>query len=263
MSRWDFAKVVGTSFASATSFEFKMQIRRKVLWIVMALFVVWSIVQFSSLYLQGSENLPTTQVVAGWSIMLQAIMPLAVGALLVDRLLRDTSTGIKELLETLPTSAGGHLLGKFLGSTLAAIAPMFLAYVAMIFYVAGDRGDIMVLPLGLLSFVTVNLPGLLFVAAFSISCPVVLGMPLYLFLFVGYWFWSALLSPESGIPTLSGTWLSPLGETMANGFFGARTLYANGAAAWEGVVSAALLLVFAAYALLCAHVYLRWRQNQQ
>ena len=35
----------------------------------------------------------------------------------------------------------------------------------------------------------VNLPGLLFVAAFSVSCPVILWVPLYQFLFVGYWFW--------------------------------------------------------------------------
>jgi hypothetical protein len=101
------------------------------------------------------------------------------------------------------------------------------------------------------------------VAAFSVSCPAVLWVPLYQFLFVGYWFWGTLLSPEGGIPTLSGTWLNPRGEVAANGFFGARTLYANGSYAWEGAASIALLLGLGILALFVARRYLGWQRARQ
>ena len=252
-----------SALAGATRYEFLMQIRRKALWIVMALFISWAITQFRFVYLQVPEELPLAHVVAGWSIMLQAIVPIAVGVMLADRLPRDRGTRVEELLETLPACSSGRLLGKYLGSTLATIIPMFLAYTAAMVWVAADRGEVLAVPLGVLSFLVVNLPGLLFVAAFSVSCPVVLWVPIYLFLFVGYWFWGTLLNPESGIPTLSGTWLNPLGEKMANGFFRARTLYAEGTSAWEGAASMSLLLGLSALALVCAHIYLRWRWSRQ
>lgn len=247
----------------AARYEFLMQIRRPTLWVVMGLFVAWAVTQFGVVYLRVPDGLPLAHVVAGWSVMLQAIVPVAVGAMLADRLPRDGSVRVDELLETLPASPGGRLLGKFLGSTLATVLPMFLAYAAAMAYVAVDRGEAMALPLGLLSFLAVNLPGLLFVAAFSVACPAVVWVPLYLFLFVGYWFWGTLLSPDSGIPTLSGTWLNPLGERMANGFFGARTLHADGTAAWEGAASAGLLLGLGALVLVCAHLYLRRRWSRR
>lgn len=259
MSAASSGKGARRALTGSARYELLMQIRRGSLWVVMAVFVAWAVTQFGVVYLRVPEDPPLAHVVAGWSVMLQAIVPIAVGTMLADRLPRDGSTRVDELLETLPASPGGRLLGKYAGSTLATILPMFLAYAAAMVYVAVDRGQAAAVPLGALSFLAVNLPGLLFVAAFSVSCPAVLWVPLYLFLFVGYWFWGTLLSPDSGIPTLSGTWLNPLGEGMANGFFGVRTLHANGVAAWEGAASIGLLLGLGALALLCAHLYLRQR----
>lgn len=251
------------SVAGTASYEFRMQIRRKSLWIVMAIFIAWAVAQFRFVYFQTPVSLSLTQVTAGWATMLQAIVPIAVGIMLADRLPRDRRTKVEELLETLPASSGGRLFGKYLGATLATIIPVFLTYAVVMIYIAISRGEFMAIPLGLLSFAAINLPGLFFVAAFSVSCPVLLWVPLYQFLFVGYWLWGALLSPNGPVPTLSGTWLNPLGEFMANGFFGARTLYANDASAWEGVVSVSLLLGLGALALLCAHGYLVWQRARQ
>lgn len=241
----------------ATAYEFKMQIRRKALWIVMAVFVIWGIAQFGYVYFQTPVALPLAHTVAGWSMMMQAVVPVGFGIMLADRLPRDRANKVDELFETLPSPPGGRLLGKYLGATLATLVPVFSAYAAAMTVVAVERGEVWTVPLGMLSFATVNLPGLLFVAAFSVSVPAILWVPLYQFLFVGYWFWRTLLSPEGPIPTLSGTWLNPLGEHAANGFFGARTLYANDASVWEGAASVALLLGLGALALLCAHRYLR------
>ena len=253
-----------SAIAGTTRYEFRMQIRRRAVWIVMGLFVLWALIQFRLVFFQGpAVGLPLAEVVAGWALILQAIVPVAYGILLADRLPRDRNTRVSELFETLPASPGGLLLGKYLGSTLATLVPLFLTYVGVMIYVAIDRGELAAVPLGLLAFAGINVPGLLFVAAFSIACPVLLWVPLYQFLFVGYWLWGNLLNPEGPIPTIAGTLLNPIGEYMANGFFGATGLYVRDAAPWEGLVSMLLLLDLAALALLSAHRYLRWRRARQ
>src|SRR5260370_19208210 len=76
----------------------------------------------------------------------------------------------------------------------------------------------LVSPLVAADFVLIVLPGLLFVAAFSIACPAILWVPLYEFLFVGYWFWGNALSPtRTGIQTLSQTILTPIGTYISAG----------------------------------------------
>ncbi len=121
-----------------------------------------------------------------------------------------------------------------------------------------DGADPMALPLGVAAFLTINLPGLLFVAAFSVSCPVVLWVPLYQFLFVGYWFWGNLIPVGFGMPTLSGTILTPLGEYVATGFFGTEQVPVR-ATFVGGVTSMGLLLGLAALALFCG--YKLWRRR--
>jgi hypothetical protein len=261
--------------AGSTLYEFRMQLKRKALWIVMAPFVLWGVGLFPNIYFQRPDAPPgpspwvppadmsTLEVVAGWALVLQSTVPIAVGIMLADRLARDRRMRVADLFEALPASPGGRLFGKYLGATLATLVPVFLAYAGLIAYTVAIRGDLAAVPLGLLAFLAINLPGLLFVAAFSVSCPAVMWVPLYQFLFVGYWIWGNQLSPASGIPTLTGTVLTPLGEHVAHGFFGANTIYANGASAWEGAVSVGLLLGLGALALYVAHKYLRRQQARQ
>lgn len=246
----------------AASYEFRMQIRRKAVWITTLL--------FGLLVFTGGTNpwnlpddTPLTEVVVIWSEVLQMFMPVALGVLLADRVPRDRRTRASELLDAVPATPGGRLLGKYAGATLATLVPMFLVYAAGVGYAVVDRGEPQALLLGLLAFLTTCLPGLLFVAAFSVACPAVLWVPLYQFLFVGYWFWGNLLNPQGAIPTISGTWLTPLGEYMRNGFFGVESLWIGDAAAWEGAASACLLLTLAALALYCAHRYLLREQARR
>jgi len=98
--------------------------------------------------------------------------------------------------------------------------------------------------------------------------PAVMWVPLYQFLFVGYWFWGNLLAPSYGIPTLSNTLLTPLGNVAASGFFsrnsdGIQTISGNSVATWEGALSIAILLACAAAALLTVHRYLTWQRARQ
>lgn len=252
------------AITGATRYEFLMQLRRRAVWIVIGLFVAWGFAAFRFyVALGGEETLPLTQWMAAWSLVAQYFVPIAFGILIADRLPRDRRTRVGELLETLPGSAGGRLFGKYLGNVAATLVPLFLIYLAGVAYVAFERGDLMAIPLGLLSFAAINLPGLLFVAAFSVSVPVVLWVPLYQALFVGYWFWGNLLSPDSTIPTINGTILTPVGWYMANGFFGLKGGAVENATVWTAVASIALLLALAALALYGAHRYLTWQQARR
>lgn len=238
-------------------YEFLMQTRRPALWAVMALFCL-SFVVLSLTPWGPFEDLATTQTVANWALSVQFLHPLAAGILLADRVPHDRKTKASELLETLPAQPVVRFAGKYVGATLATVLPLAMIFAAGIGYILFQGGGLMAVPLGVAAFLTINLPGLLFVAAFSISCPVILWVPLYQFLFVGYWFWGNLLPTGFSIPTFSHTVLSPLGEFVANGFFGTQQVTPR-ATVLEGVTSMALLLGLAALALVCGHAILRRR----
>jgi ABC-type transport system involved in multi-copper enzyme maturation permease subunit len=241
-------------------YEFRMQLRRKALWIT---FLVFSLSLFTLTFRPWSpqsEGLAVPHLVANWSLVVQFLHPVAFGILLADRLPREGRTKVQELLDTLPASLRSRFLGKYLGATLATLVPLVLIYAAGVAYVAVSRDDPMALPLGVAAFATINLPGLLFVAAFSISCTAVLWVPLYQFLFVGYWFWGNLIPVGFDMPTLSRTILTPFGEYMANGFFGTEQATAR-ATVLEGMASMSLLLVLGALTLYGGYRVLIWRQR--
>jgi hypothetical protein len=250
----------------ATRYEFRMQFRRKSVWIAT---LMTSLIVFTGLRNPWNfpDNTALSVVVAQWAVVCNAFAPVVFGVLLADRLPRDRRLHLPELLDALPAPSGSRLAGKYFGSALATALPIFLIYISGIAYILVDRHDPLVIPLGLAAFLAINVPGLLFVAAFSIVMPAILWVPLYQFLFVGYWFWGNLLSPTYGIPTISTTWLTPIGSFAAAGFFGhadeITTINGNISSAWQGAGSIALLLASAALALYIAQRYLTWQRARQ
>lgn len=119
----------------------------------------------------------------------------------------------------------------------------------------------MVLPLALETFATIVLPCMFFVGAFSIAIPAILWVPLYQFLFLGYWFWGNLYAPKS-IPTISATLLTPAGGYMSQGFFGVTMFHATHATAFQGVESFVLLLILSMLIMLALSSYLLWQQTR-
>jgi hypothetical protein len=108
------------------------------------------------------------------------------------------------------------------------------------------------LPLGLAAFAAVTLPGLIFVASFSLSVPLLTGAPLYRILFAGYWFWGNLTPPDF-VPTLAGTPFEPVGEYASGGWFGGHLVQAVARgihpSAGQAAVSVAAVLAAALIAL--------------
>jgi ABC-2 type transport system permease protein len=245
----------------ATRYEFRMQVRRKSVWIAT---VLGSLIVLSGL--KNPWNAPADQsislTITNWAIVCNAFLPIVFGVLLADRLPRDRRLHMTELFDSVPASPGARLFGKYLGSAIASTMPILLVYTVGIAYVLERWHDPMTIPLAIAAFVAVNVPGLLFVAAFSIAVPAIMWVPLYQFLYVGYWFWGNLLSPRYGIPTLSDSILTPIGSKAGAGFFGGETITNSTVPAWQGALSIVVLLTCAAITLVAANTYLGWRRGR-
>lgn len=251
------------TFVGSLRYEFRMQLRRRSVWITFIALGAFFIVFHQPWY--RPITTPASDAIVYWTGEVQSFLAIAVGILLADRLPRDRRTRVQEVLDTLPGAPDARVFGKYLGSTLASLVPMFAVYCVGAGYIILRWQDVLALPIAVATFATIVLPGILFVGAFSIACTAILWVPLYQFLFVGYWFWGNLL-PYFGIPTLSETILTPVGGYMCSGFFnlagreGVCSPGIQGATALQGVESILLLLVTAGAALLAVSIFLKRRQ---
>lgn len=241
-------------------YEFCMQIRRTALWLTyfcFALLVVRTVTSQLQSQDLASLHYSMLQLIAAITLSTNWLAPLGVGIFLADRLPRDRRTRVDELLDTLPGSLHMRLLGKYVGCTLASLIPAFLMYLMTLGIISWQLQSWAVIPMGLLCYTVIVLPGMLFVAAFSLACPRWIWVPLYQFLFFGYWFWGNLLSPSYALPTLSGTILTPFGSFISAGLFHAsvsawtaNTSMAEGVASLVALLGIALLVNVALYSLV-------------
>jgi hypothetical protein len=124
-----------------------------------------------------------------------------------------------------------------------------------------------VLPLAVAAFALLAVPPVLFVVAYCIACTTVLWQPLFMFLYVGFWFW-ANLGSDVAIPTVNGTYLSPGENYVVSGIFGfGRYKFVTqahpDATALQGLVNIVVLLALGALALLAAWRFLAWSAGRE
>lgn len=258
-------------FFGVTNYEFRMQIRRKAMWITfLSLTVLGAILGRSgAIFFRLVDNpfhLTLLQLVAFWTSQVNSFIPIFFGIMLADRLARDRRTKVDELFTTTPSTLSLRLAGKYVGSVVATIIPIFLFYSIGIGFILYQSQSLMTIPYALETFAAIALPGLLFVAAFSIACPSIMWVPLYQFLFVGYWFWGNLLNPVFGIPTISQTILTPIGKYVDAGIFGdplSRPSAHVSPTALQGVESIILLLAITILVMFVLGGLLKWRQARQ
>jgi hypothetical protein len=256
----------------ALRYEFWMQLRRRAVWLVLALIAalalaIWALLASDALsgYYSRERHVwiapSQSDAILGWVQVLTMLLPLGVGLVLADRLARDHDTRVDEVFDALPGALGARLLGKYLGCTLATFVPVALLYGALIAYIIGQIPDARGLALAATAFATVLLPGVLFAAGLSIALPALFKVPVYQLLFIGYWFWANLMSPKIGLPSPVGTYLNATGPWAQEGLFGFPwaflTLHATAA---QAVASIALLTALGLAAPGLAWAYLRWRQ---
>ncbi len=261
-----FAVVMG-----ALRYEFGMQIRRPAVWITLiftGLLIAalwWQFAQHTILGYVSDKGrvIPPSQSdsLLFWSQILAMFLPVGIGLVVADRLARDRTTHVDEILNTLPASLGARLSGKYLGSLLATLVPVVLVYSAGVAYVISHVGGSQGITLASEAFAVQILPATIFAAGFSIAVPAVMRVPIYQFLFVGYWFWANLMSPKIGIPSPVATMLNAAGPWAQEAFFHFQWTYLQlNPTPAQGFASVALITGLGLFALAGGWAYLRWRQ---
>lgn len=257
------------AFGGVVRYEYRMQVRRRSVWIVLlglgllTLLVVHPQRVTIDRGLKLCFDASMLNMSVTWAIAVNTILPLAFGILLADRLPRDEHLRVNALFAGLPVSQRLRLLGKYVGASLATMTPILLVLAAGFAVILFTWQQLSLVPLTLAAFLTINLPGLLFVAAFSLAVPLFMPVPVYQVLFTGYWFWGNLLKPRVfGIPTLSDTLLTPIGQQRAGYFFGVGTNPVASVNPALGVASIAVLACCAAVALSAAWASLHWQYER-
>lgn len=210
-------------------YEFRMQIRKRSLWITITLLAgLLAVARFGMgpRYAPAPPGAPPREVMTRWAFLFSALLPIAFGMALADRLLRSHRLHTAELLESLPPGPASRLTGTFLGSVGATGTPALAAMLVAACYEMVRRGDPTMIGWGLGTFAAILVPALVFVAGYALVCPLVLTAPLFRVLFVCYWCWGTMLLPST-LPTLNGSLLTPIGGYAASWLLDTPVLYAG------------------------------------
>jgi ABC-2 type transport system permease protein len=261
------------AFRASLTYEFRMQIRKRSVWIVPALSIALFLLIGGSLLrdLFDPDERPAEArtAVAGLAVQIQVLLAIGYGCLLADRLIRDDRLRVTPILDATPARPGARLVGKYLGAAAATAVPILAVYFGFAAAYAVHTDDPHALGWALATCAVVIVPGLLFVAAFALTVPLIMPAPLFRVFFVGYWLWGNAVGPDM-MPTLTRTLIYPLGGypldalldfhgidgavTMAGPVPGATLNFlrpdSTPATAW---LSIAVLLVLAAAALAGGH----------
>ncbi|MFD8560850.1 ABC transporter permease [Streptosporangium canum] len=204
-------------------YEFRMQIRRPVLWIVYGLTFAVTVAAFGHTYLDlnlgGDEGRDPRLAMIASASLLTSLLPIVYGCLLADRLVRDRRLGMSDVLDTTPAGRTGRLAGKYLGVCAATAVPLVLAYLGRAVAYAVTEGEPAALGWAAVVLVTAVVPALLFVGALALAGPLLMPPLLFRVLFVVYWFWGSIITP-SMMPTVSHSILSANSQYVAYGLLG-------------------------------------------
>ncbi|MCC5581321.1 hypothetical protein IMZ11_37525 [Microtetraspora sp. AC03309] len=203
-------------------YEFLMQIRRPVMWIVYGLAfaaivaTMWPSYRTLDLGSGGGHD-PKLAMLASAKVTM-SLLAIVYGCLLADRLIRDRRLGVASILDASPSNPGGRLIGKYLGVCAATAAPIALVFFGRAVVYTFTEGKVETLAWSLAVFATVILPGLIFLGALALAGPLLMPPLPFRVLFVGYWFWGNLI-PADMMPTLSHTIFAATGDYAAYGLF--------------------------------------------
>src|SRR5262245_14818800 len=210
-------------FVAAFRYEFRMQVRRRSVWLVPALSILLFLLIGGSLLRDLFDPVEARTVAKAAMIdlglQLNLLLPIGFGCLLADRLIRDDRLRVAPVLDATPARPVPRLLGKYLGAATATAVPIVLIYAALAAAYAIHWHAPEALSWALVTFGLVIAPGLLFAAAFALTVPLVMPAPLFRVLFVGYWLWGNLIGPAM-MPTLAHTVIQPLGGYPVNALLG-------------------------------------------
>ncbi|HJQ96871.1 MAG TPA: hypothetical protein VJ826_01090 [Candidatus Polarisedimenticolaceae bacterium] len=239
--------------------ELGMSLRRPGLWVAYGLlFVFHMVVLFApppiGEWVKG-ETISRAMVwpAAGrFLAALNVFFPLIAGILTADRLQRDARLGMRELQESTPLSPAAYVLTKYAGVLASVLLPLVVwASAIAVLMAATGHAPWSFVPATLSAFLAITVPAFAFVVAFSIACPLVLPLPVYQVLFIGYWLWANFVPPQL-FPTLNGTLVTPSGMFVLALMKGPSQAAALDAALNVGLLAACTLGVLALLTVVLA-----------
>ncbi len=253
-------------FLGIVRYEYGMSVRRKGFWLAFGLLFLFYIVSISmGNSAAGQANSPADfqlwQTAGQFAFLLNLFLPVVGGISAADRLVRDRSSGVDELLHSAPLTRLTYILGKYLGVLLSLLTPVFIILMVMsAWLVLRYGGPASFLTKVFLAFLAINVPAYVFITAFSLACPMIIPLRVYQILFTGYWFWGNYLNPDF-FPTLSGTYLTAGGKIPLGAWFSGLS-YIEHYTTLDGLVNLGLLALCAGLALFALERYLAWQTNQ-
>ncbi|OHV74716.1 hypothetical protein [Pseudofrankia sp. BMG5.36] len=235
------ARTLGASLR----YEFRMQVRKRSVWIVPALTVVLFLLIGGSLLRdlfdpneRKGQPAEARTAVVGLAVQVHALLSIGFGCLLADRLIRDDRLRVAPILDATPARPGARLVGKYLGAGAATAVPILVVYFGFAAAYAVHTDAPQALGWALATCAVVIVPGLLFVAAFALTLPLVMPAPLFRVIFVGYWLWGNVVVPDM-MPTLARTLVHPLGGYPLDALLDFHGI--DGDDTWAGPVPGATL----------------------
>jgi ABC-2 type transport system permease protein len=222
-------RLLPMGLAATAGYEFKMAVRRRVLWLAMLpLLVLAVLVAVTS---SRITELDAAQAKVGtWAVVVNIFAAIGLGVVLADRFVRTHSMGLTELLASTPTPISTRMLGVLVGSLTAGLAPVLATIVVVVpLMLAKQPGSI---PIGLLwaivAVLTVIVPAALIATVFAATAALIMPAALARVLTVLVWFWATIFSPSIvPLPTPTGTLLSPLGDYVSVGWMHGATVWAG------------------------------------
>ena len=244
----------------AARYEYLMQVRRPAVWVVVIGLIG---LRCAALFPPGfTSTTDHATLVADWANNFIQLCPIGVGAVLADRVRRESRLDLDDLLTSTPTGIGPRLWGKAIGAGAATTTTVAVAWVGLLGYLIAQRGA-GVIPVGLAAFAAIILPGLVFISACSVTIPHLTGPVLYRIGLFGYWIWGNMVGPRYGIPTPAGTPFEAIGEYPSGAWFHGFLLDARergiNPTGGEAVLSIAFLLLMALAALVITQLVLTKR----
>ena len=254
------------TFLGVIRYEYRMSTRRLGLWIA---FGIVTLPYLSMIQFGGAESRSLVSNQELWPLLGQMIfqfnlfMPVVAGIAIADRLVRDSRLGVDELLHSTRLNRWSYLMGKYLGSLLSVLTPVFLFtfFFSLLMLVAGM--PLIVIWIAFLAFMSIIVPAYAFITIFSLACPLVMPVRVYQVLFTGYWFWGNFLNPQF-IPTISDTYLSAAGKYACHGLFNGCTWSGSplaGSTALDAWLNIAVLAGCILTALIITERFLAWRSG--
>lgn len=213
-------------FLGVMKYEYQMSIQRKGLLVIALLFTGFYLYMWIDLGIEAVLDEDIHQLLfseAGQTVFfLNLFFPVVAGISAADRAIRDYQLGVRELLRATSANNITYVLGKYFGVVLSLLTvELLIALLVSTFLVIAYQWPAVFVFYNLLAVLILSGPGLLFITAFSLICPLFMPVRVYQILFTGYWFWGNFLSPKVMF-TISDTLLNASGKYALMAFFGVK-----------------------------------------